>query len=329
MLFTESVDDLIDLTQALQKLKHENHSAFITLLNKIKPRLKCQSEGKPFWEILRTYSKERFQLQFLEPLTGEKCADIKLIDPETQESIFIEVSKLGLSEKQVKISEQHRRISNAFVLDGYSMPGAFKQFKYLIEPQVEILLQRIHEMKERAVNHQQFVCYEDDSIIVAVADPSKVDDLDNWCDSHKMGRNHMIGAPQDYNDTYRLIDNGKIVKEIKQLPKGQPGFVYLPVTILYFFVMDLKVTFLSFLDLLKEYPDCLGIVLFSESVGSLLPERNIFDKYSRFIVSQHRGITRHLLFVYNPAFIGNLSKKTFSRLVRCQYLWLLACLGLT
>ncbi|NML19268.1 hypothetical protein HHL16_00215 [Pseudoflavitalea sp. G-6-1-2] len=308
-------EDLIDFVNNLKYLKNKDLKSYNILLQKIKPRLKCQAEGIPFTDVLRTFSRGGFDVKFLEPLSNEKSPDVCLNDPETGNYIYVEVSQLTMSSKQSDIQSQHRRIANAFMFEGLCLPCSFKQLQYLDESGVKRIIQQIRAIKETAIVNEQFISYEDDFIVMATSHPSKAEDLEMWCESKDIQINSMLGLPQNFNDTYRLVDNNKIAKKIKQLPVGQPGVIYLSVSFLYFFMMDIKETIFAIMDTLEKFPNCMGVILFMESCGSLSGQKNISIQNTKFVINKHLGLDRHFLYVHNLNFSGEIADSTFSRFI--------------
>jgi hypothetical protein len=311
------IDDLVEFTEALEMLKKMNLDNYSVLLEKLKPRKKCQVEGIPFSDILRMFSKQGFDVRFLKEIECRKNPDIELIDKASGESIFVEVSQLRQSPTQQSIQEQHRMLSNTFLLHGYDLPKACKQLQHLKGEDMERVITQIKLMKDKAANDQEFVAFEDEFIRMAVAHPNKLNELDEWCVKMNIRRNSMEGLQVDYNDTRRLVDNSKIEGEIKQLPADRPGFVYIPVSFLYFISMNVPDTAISIMDQLVDFPYCMGVCLYAPSFGTLLEEGLIEAGNTLRSIKTVNGITRHLLYIGNPCFNKGLSTQILTKFRNC------------
>lgn len=313
------LDDLIDFSDSLQNLKDTNLENYQLLINKLKPRLKCQKEGIPFSDVYRMFQRKGFTSNFIVESQVNKNADIEMVDPETKDSIFIEVSQLGLSDTQTDIQDQHRQLSNTFIRHGYDLPKACKQLLPLEGKEMDRVVNIIKKLKDKAANERTFCAFEDNFIQVAVAHPSKLYELDGWCKERHIQRNSVGGLNVDFNDTPRLVNNQKIVGEIKQLPKDKPGLVYIPVSTLYFWTMNKPETGIAIMKQLEAFPFCYGVILYVESVGSLIPEQRISEDHFIYNIGVRNGITRHLFFIGNPWFVGDLDDRTIKNFRESLY----------
>ncbi|WP_155990165.1 hypothetical protein [Terrimonas ferruginea] len=308
-----NLEDLFEFTEFLKELKENDPGNYTLLLQKLKPRKKCQSEGIPFTDVCRMFSKTGFKFSFLTESNKERCADIRITDEETGDSIYIEVSQLLLSDNQRSIQKQHSQLSNTIIDYGYDLPKACKQLKHLDEAQMKKTIAMIRAMKDEAAAQKKCCVYEDEFIKFAVTHPERIAELDEWCARHQIQRNSVGGLEVNFNDTPRLVDRNKIIGEIRQLPAGQPGTVYIPVSVLYFYSMDKAETATAIMQQLENYPDCLGVILFVASVGTLPHGPRIEEDHFTIGVSEYKGLSRHILYVGNPWFTGTLSEITYRR----------------
>ena len=120
---------------------------------------------------------------------------------------------------------------------------------------------------------------------MAVAHPSKLNELDEWCTQRNMRRNSLEGLQVSYDDTRRLVENRKIERKIKQLPVTHAGYVHIPVSFLYLLSMDTPDTAISIMEQLVNYPHCIGVGLYAPSYGSLIGDgvieiENVFPSMS-------------------------------------------------
>ena len=313
------LEELIEFSDNLQELKRHAPLNYEILLGKLKPRIKCQKEGIPFTDIARMFGKKGFYSNFIVESQVRRNPDVEIIDPQTNDSIFIEVSQLGLSDAQSDIQDQHRKLSDTFITYGYDLPKACKQLMPLEGEEMERAVRIIKTLKDKAAYERTFCMFEDRFIQVAVAHADRIDDLDCWCKERGIQRNSVGGLNVNFNDTPRLVNNQKIIKEISQLPKDKPGVVYIPVSMLYFVMMNKPETGIAIMKQLEAFPSCYGVILYTGSVGSLLPIRRIVEEHFIYNVGVSKGITRHLFFIGNPWFVEDLSCETISRFRESLY----------
>ncbi len=313
------LEELIDFSDSLQELKVSSPSNYQILLGKLKPRIKCQKEGIPFLDVYRMFRRTGFSINFVSESQLERNPDMEILNPETNNSIFIEVSQLGLSDTQTDIQDQHRELSNTFISYGYDLPKACKQLLPLEGEEMVRVVDIIKTLKDRAANERTFCAFEDKFIQVAVSHGDRIEELDSWCKEREIQRNSVSGLNVDFNDTPRLVKNKKIVGEIKQLPKDKPGLIYIPVSTLYFWTMNKPETGIAIMKQLEAFPFCYGVILYVESVGSLIPQQRISEAHFIYNIGLMNGITRHLFFIGNPWFVGDLDNRTIMRFRESLY----------
>jgi hypothetical protein len=308
-----ALDDLIEFADTLKMFKRADGANYSILLKKLKPRVKCQTEGIPFYDLARKFSAQEFDVKFLIEKKDNKTPDIELIDRASGESIFVEVSQLKQSLIQESIQTQHRQISNTFLHYGYDLPKACKQLQPLKGEEMNWIIQKIKLIKDKAAKDEEFVAFENDFIKMAAAHPGKLQELDEWCAQRNMRRNSMEGLQVYFNDTRRLVENRKIERKIKQLPVTHAGYVHIPVSFLYFLSMDTPDTAISIMDQLIHYPHCIGVGLYASSRGSLIKDGIIEVENIWRSVKTDNAITRHTLFIGNPYFNKGLLPQSFNK----------------
>lgn len=313
------IEDLIEFWETLHHLKFSSPLNYEILLSKLKPRVKCQKEGIPFTDVVRLFGRKGFQPNFIVESQLQRNPDLEIVDPETNNSIFIEVSQLGLSDSQTNMQDQHRELSNTFIRYGYDLPSACKQLLLLDGEQMDRVIGVIKSLKDKAANERTFCAFEDNFIQVAVAHPDKLDELHSWCKERNIQRNSVSGLNVNFNDTPRLVNNQKIIGEIRQLPKSKPGLVYIPVSTLYFWMMNKPETGIAIMKQLEAFPFCYGVILYVESIGSLFPQQRISEDHFIFNIGVRNGITRHLFFIGNPWFVGDLDDRTIRKFKESLY----------
>ncbi len=308
------LDELVDFTNTLQDLKNCD-SNYDYLLGKIKPREKCINEGACFTELASTYLKEGFEVRFPENTSEGKSPDIEIVDPLTGDRFFIEVSKVNDSAKRKQTHDEFSAISNTFLGYGFDLLYSYKQLKHLCDDEIKEILERIKRMKDDAVTNKSLEVFRNDKIDLAVAHPDRNAYLVKWCEEN--GRSHgASGLEVDFNDTPRIIHHKKIYKKVKQIPAGETGILYMPIQYLYFFCMNSAETTIQIIKEISQYPNLLGVVLYA-NLGQQMKEEFIEVANCVRSIKMINGIARHVLFVFNLDYNGNLKEETWQKTKRC------------
>jgi hypothetical protein len=307
-------DDLIDFVKTLKTLK-DSDSNYSYLISKIRPRKKCRSEGACFVEIASTYLRQGFKIKFLESNSSQKSPDIEITDPITNDKFFIEVSQINDSDDRKQISDEFRVISNTLLSHGFDLLYSYKQLKHLGKNDIKFVVEKIKNMKDEVAMSKNLLIFRNELIDLAIAHPDKHDDLMKWCKENRRDKG-AGGLPVDYNDTRRILKQRKIYKKVKQIPNGQTGILYMPIQFLYFFCMNTAETAIQIMGEIRQYPNLLGVVLYAE-LGQ--PVKEEFTEVENTVrsIRMINGIARHLLFVFNYDFRGELKENTWQRIKKC------------
>jgi hypothetical protein len=308
------LNDLIDFANTLKTLKN-NDSNYSYLLTKIRPRNKCRSEGAAFVEIASTFLKQGFQIKFLENSNSRKSPDIEISDPITDNKFFVEVSRVNDSTKRKQTNDEFRVISNTLLHYGFNLLYSYKQLKHLGKEGIDDTIERIKSMKDEASANESFLVYRSEIIDLAVAHHHKYDELMKWCEENGRTKG-ATGLSVDFNDTPRIVDYKKIHKKVKQIPPGETGILHMPIHFLYFFAMNIEETIIRIMDEISHYPNLLGVIL-TANLGQPVKEEFIEVGNTIRSVQMVNDIARHLLFIYNYQYKGNLTQETWQKIRSC------------
>jgi hypothetical protein len=292
------IRELIDLAKVLDTLKESDSNAEV-LIQKLKSKSKAASEGIPFLEIARTYLKEELNPNFLVEVPGQKNPDIEIVDPSTEERIFIEVSRINESDLQSIKDRQFKRLGNAVFQLGYDLPYSVKLHAILSDDQLEIAIEKIGLLKKEAWNNRTLATWRTEEISLAFAHNSCYDDLLSWCKQNSLEKG-ISGLRIEFNDTDRISQQSRIEREAKQIPSLSPGLIYFPIHFLYMMTMDKPGTTIVFQNDLIKFPNIYGLVLNAEAIHPL-EKPILIDNGHIYSVNQTiSGTFRYVFFIPNP-----------------------------
>ncbi|NJO24904.1 MAG: hypothetical protein HC867_02605 [Bacteroidia bacterium] len=200
------------------------------------------------------HSKAGFRCSLLEEIKTSKTPDIEIINPVTNEKIFIEVSKLGEGDNREMIQENYEQFLVALEPSGVYLPYSFAQLRYLDVVEMEQSLSVIRDSRKKAMKEETIVYYQDEKIRLAVAHISRYDELIEWIEKNDY-RKGALSAPLNFDDTYRICNN-KMDKKAKQIPLSFSGLVYIPVNSIYFKVFDIEEAIRLFSEKMKNTLTC-------------------------------------------------------------------------
>jgi len=306
-------DELIGLVKLLSQLKN-TESGYKKLTAKLASETACRAEGKPFIEVLQMLSNAGFKCSLLEEIKTVKTPDIEIINPETNERIFIEISKLGEGDNREMIQDNYKQFLIALEPPGDYTPYSFAQLRYLDELEMEQSLSIVADNRAKAMKEETIVYYQDEKIRFAVAHISKYSELMEWIEKNDY-RKGPLGAPLNFDDTHRLCNN-KLDKKAKQIPTNSPGIVYIPVNSIYFMVFDIEKTIGLFTSKMKKYPNLFGVVMYATIIDGAETVSEIAEGHFYGIKKSNNAVSRYLFFVRNPHFSFLLSEDTVCKIYR-------------
>ena len=305
--------EIITIAETLNHLKNSNGN-YLKLLEKIKPFDSCEAEGIPFLEIVQMYLKVGMQVYFPEEIKTKVTPDIRITCPISQDSFYIEVSKLDDDIKRNSIRKNYRQLENVFEFEGIQLPYSCAQLRYITEKEMDEVINKIKAARQAALNGHEIVFYIDDKIRLAIAHPAKYDQLINWIETNDF-RKGLHGAPLNFDDTYRLANN-KLLKEARQIPDTASGLVYILCNPLYFWQINEMSAFKEFEQKLKRLPNILGLVVYAQVIDDSEPFTQIDDGNIQSIKKINEVVSRYLFFVRNKNYKGLLSETTIQKIYR-------------
>ncbi len=304
-------DELISLVTLLSQLRN-TESGYKKLKAKLISETACRAEGKPFIEVLQMLSKAGFKCSVLEEIKTVKTPDIEISNPETKESIFVEVSQLGDGESREMIQENYSRFLRVLEPPAAYMPYSFAQLRYLDESEMTKSLSVVMDCREKAMEEEAIVYYQDEMIRFAVCHNNKYAELMEWIEKNDYRKGPM-GAPLNFDDTHRLCNN-KLDKKAKQIPPNSSGIVYIPVNSIYFMVFDIENAVRLFTSKMIKYPNLFGVVMYATVIDGAEEISEKSDVHFLGVKKSNKAVSRYLFFVRNLHFSRPISDNTSEKI---------------
>jgi len=307
--------EFIRWVQVLKTLKTTD-SNYAYLLKKLHLANDAYVEGIPFIEISGRHLAKGFGVYFPREKQGQKNPDLELTFLGTGEKVFVEVTRISEGRDQKMKSVLYHRLLDICFWHGNFIHHAGKLYEMMPEEEWPELIERVKQMKEAAFEKQELVAYQDQYLAIAFAHPDRLAELNKWCGELNLRRG-FDGFNVEYNYTSRMIRNGRIDKEAKQIPDGKPGMIYCPVHPLYPLTMDVQETVTAFAADLARYDKIFALVFYGEVMPAL--EEAFIDENENYInsVSNNEAfVSRYTLMVKNPSFNLPLSEAAGKALVR-------------
>jgi hypothetical protein len=310
-LFERSDDSyawLIQFANTLKQLKNID-SNYHKLLKLLRPSQKCHDEGLPFINISRSFLESGFNVNILPEVDQQKKPDIKISNVKNGDTIFIEVTRPSSDTKARNIITQNSRsLFKALHQTPPYLEFSCLQKRVLDENEVDVTINEIVSTKEMGYRNNSLVVLQNDRIDLAVASGDKIDDLKKWCGANNRVQD-FSPLTLEFDDTNR-ISRDKIVKECEQLPADKPGILYVQMNPIYFWVADLEKAKVTFQNRLKNFPNVIGVALFSY-IGANTEPVSFLDKMDycgkRMVTP---NVSRTIAFFYNDVFNINISVST-------------------
>jgi hypothetical protein len=301
---------LIDFGELLQDLK-ESDCNYAHLFKKIMPETDCEIEGIPFAWISKPYLKNGFDVKFIvENLdtVGKPYADIELTDKENGQQIIIEVSTLNDSDKIKNNSQQYSLFSNIISHTPPVLVCSGKQITTVPENLIEFYCGKLEYLKQNAIstNKQQSLKDQYFELVIHPEEP-------------KSGILYqgLQGQETSFDFTDRIISSYKIHHEAKQIPKSKPGLIYLKLSPLFFWSIDVQRTISKLKDHISKYNNLFGLVLYGHMDTTLIEDQIVLeqngDRYQ--IKNEPSNLVCHYLFVKNSQFDLECSTTSLRKLM--------------
>lgn len=316
---THSIDWLIWLYKSLKSYEHdqENFNIIKQKLNRVD---KAIDEGIPFLEVASALQKSGFKVEFEPAIAGyNKKPDLKIINTENNEVIYIEVSVVKESMKRNRIVSNYMNLN--WIMEGRGIHYTGRIYEILSDEDLLKIKAQINDLISKCVDDNQlrFLTLEqtENKVEVAITNQRDVEKLKDWTVGKGLRMNEIQSIDINFGEDIDRIINNKIKKEAKQIPTEHVGFIYLRVHPLVL-KMDLPWNIAQEIKKkLLEFDHIVGILLWSDVLETngdsvAINFGNFF--YSQFSMSELR--TRLMLMVLNENFTNKISKKSMNKIFK-------------
>ena len=276
---------IIWFAEALKELKEqENYSS---LLNRIKDKNKF-GEGLSVLETAYKFSKAGFKIT-IDPsadISGrEKVPDLKLIDRNTKENLFVEVSVLGESRIAQDAFQTMQRITDSLWRSVPFVHYCGRVYKTLSQPHLESIVKKVKETVEKAKKGNSFQeLVIEDVIEIGIAPENDKQLLEKWAAERGFKVGEFSGPPFNVDEILRT--KRAIEKEQKQLPHTHPNILIIRNNNLFFHIRDIRKVISEIEEEIYEYPHLLIGVIAGKHMGReenvvFMKDQHVFVKKSR------------------------------------------------
>lgn len=263
----------LSLIRFVEELKtFENASKFNGLVARLKSSEKA-AEALTVLDAAYKFSHAGFAVSFdPEVKSIGKVPDLRLVDPENGEDIYVEVSRLRKGGHQELGSRTYHVIFDEVLNAIWSCSDASDVTKPHVLPYVRILkslgennlrevVAKIRELIFEAATSRGYFEYKfKDAIEMAVSPAHDHSKAKAWASVR--GMRDMVEAPPIPLDGEIRKARDKIAKELEQLPEDRPGIIVIPASeSLLPFVFDPKQIIVELAEELRHHPSLLSAVI--------------------------------------------------------------------
>jgi hypothetical protein len=307
---------LTGLSEAIEALKSAEN--FRRILNRIKahPSKDLFHDGYSVLQTAYLFLKAGLQVCFVDERGGGKKPDIKLVDEETGEEIFVEVSTLNKSDA---VDNAHRAswpvfnlIFGALAQAQLAMYAQMKQgFDEDYAPDaVKQLTKLITEVKTSGELRE----IDNNFIVAGIAPEDKINVLNHWAAQKRIQKN-VAGPPIIFSELSRLQRKIREKLEEGQLPNDKPSILVIPVLSIYLFHFYTLAQIIGELEKqVNSYPNLLAILLSYGYVEEPISEVRVEELGPHIIIYRMAtGFPEPIIILKNQAFALNISSSTLAK----------------
>ncbi|MEW6231759.1 MAG: hypothetical protein AB1566_05510 [Chloroflexota bacterium] len=276
---------VIWLAEAIKELKDQEN--YPNLLSRLKDDEKF-GEGVSVLESAYKLSKAGFNISFdplIDSLGRTKSPDLKLIDKDTKEELFVEVSVLGESKIARDASQTMQRIIEPLWWSVPFMHYCGRIYKTLSEKHLAHIVKNLDEIVEKVKRENIFQnLVIEDVIEMGIAPENDKQFLEKWATERGLKVGEFSGPPFDVDEILRT--KRKIENEQKQLPSNHPNILIIRNNNLFFHVRDIRKTINELEEAVYEYPHLLVVVIAGGYMGSgenviTMKDQHVFIKKTK------------------------------------------------
>lgn len=303
---------LTRFAEALKSLKEVD--GYASLVQRLKHKDKF-FEGESVLEVAYKFSKAGFKIT-VDPLTIEnkKVPDLKIVNEEAKEELFVEVSNQQQSINYSKALRTFDKISEPLTflvfLNCYSCG---RVLKVLSERHLSEIVKQINEKIELMKNEDAFQeLIIDDTIELAIAPNKDKDILEKWAESRGLKVGEFRGPLINADELQRT--KAKIQREQEQLPRNSPNILVIGNNNLFFNLHDVRKGIGELEECVYEFSHILFFIVRGDYEGTaeneiIMKDQHLFIKRSRedLNVEQYMILlNRYCDFPVSPATISKV-----------------------
>jgi len=257
---------IIWFADALRELREQEN--YRSLLNRIKDKNKF-IEGLSVLEIAYKLSKAGFNIT-VDPSvrisSNEKIPDLKLVDEDTKEELFVEISILGESRIARDAFQTMQRITEPLWQSVPFMYYCGRIHKTLSERHLAYIVKKVGELVEKVKKSNSFnELIIEDVIEIGIAPENDKELLQKWAAERGLKVGEFSGPPFNVDEILRT--KRKIEREQKQLPKNRPNILVVKSNNLFFHTRDIRKAISELEEEMYEYPHVLFGIISGEDMG--------------------------------------------------------------
>lgn len=288
--------------------KQKNYDTFIN-------RIKNADKYKEAVSVLTDayiFHKAGFSIQ-LDPMAGENVPDLKIVNPKTNEELFVEISMQEESQAKSEAFKIMLAIQNAILS---SIPFVYwcgRVHKILAPSHLKEIIGKVQAMLRAVQESDKFQELNITGVIeLAIAPEGDKSLLQKWTDDRQLKIGSFEGPPYDANEVVRV--RRKIEKEQKQLPTTQSNIVVIQNNDVFHYVQDVRDLIGALEEEVYKYKHVLITIVSGGHIGTgktfnTMKDQHVYFEVLRFgiIVDKHiLLLNRFCDFKISPATITKL-----------------------
>lgn len=280
--------------ESLEDLKHQDN--YTGLLTRLKDSERF-SEGLSVLNAAHKFSQAGFNISF-DPTVNisgkEKIPDIKIIDKNTKEELFVEVSILGASQTSIAADRTMNCITWPLHTTFHRLHHCGRIHKVLSEKHLAEIVKLVMEKAEKAKSTSTFQEFTKEGVIeIGFAPESDKPILERWAIERGLKVGGFSGPPIDSNDISRT--KGKIRTEQSQLPNTVPSILVLQAPDLFLFISDTSKLINELEEEVYKYPHILYVIIKGGHLGGgencdTMKDQHVYTERTKFNMLVEKNI---------------------------------------
>ncbi len=284
---------------ALKELKKaQNYSS---LLERLKNKDKFH-EGHSVLEAGYKFSKIDFSVAIDPPVDisgNTKVPDLKIVNGDTKEDLFVEISIVGESMVQKEASQAMDKIIMEPLWRGVPfMHFCGRLHKVLAKRHLEDIAKKVEGLVKEAKKDNSFHdLIIEDVIELGIAPESDKEILEKWASGRGFKVGEFSGPPYNVDEIARA--KSRIDAEQKQLPNNCPNLLLIRHSNLFWYARDIRRAISELEESVYKYPHLLAVVIDGKYTGS--GESDLFMKDQHVFIKKTRAdfVTEQYILLWN------------------------------